>query len=237
MKRFVKKVALFVVLMPIVILVLIVSWGMVMPSVIHDNILFLRGSNSFLYQRVREAEQYKNSDVLVLGASHAYREIDPTIFKNKGYKLFNLGSSSQTPLQTRILLNRYLSTLNPHVILYEVYPEVFCMDGVESALDLISNDRVELDFLTMSLAIHDIKPYLSLIYSYFRQVFALDAHKSIPDTLSGDMYVSGGFVRKKMEMFNPPDKFTLVSWEINQIQWEEKLSFFSHLSLNLKGTV
>ena len=75
-----------------------------MPRFINDNIYNLIGSDSFLYQRVREADTTANVNILVLGASHAYRGIDPRVFTEKGYRLFNLGSSSQTPLQTQILL-------------------------------------------------------------------------------------------------------------------------------------
>ena len=54
-------------------------------------------------------------------------------------KTFNLGSSSQTPIQTKMLLDEHLDRLNPKLVVFEVYPVVFQLEGVESALDFIAN--------------------------------------------------------------------------------------------------
>ena len=79
----------------------------------------------------------KNVDVLFLGSSHAYRGFDPRIFRKRGYSSFNLGSSAQTPSQTKVWLKRYLKHLNPKIVIYEVYPGTFSSDGIEASLDLV----------------------------------------------------------------------------------------------------
>jgi len=78
-------------------------------------------------------------DILFLGSSHSYRGFNPQYFS--GYKTFNLGSSAQTPIQTNLLLKRYLHQLNPKTIVYEVYPISLSIDGVESSSDIIANDH------------------------------------------------------------------------------------------------
>ena len=74
------------------------------------------GAYGHMHSRIREIPEFKNIDILFLGASNAYRGLDTRIFEKNGWKSFNLGSSSQTPLQTFILLDRYLDHLNPKVV-------------------------------------------------------------------------------------------------------------------------
>ena len=87
--------------------------------------------------RLNEVKNIKNIDILFLGSSHTYRGFDTRVFKKNGYNSFNLGSSSQSPIQTLTLTKRYLNQLNPKLIVYEVYPTTFTIDGIESSLDII----------------------------------------------------------------------------------------------------
>jgi len=151
--------------------------------------------------RIREVQQTRDVDILFLGSSHAYRGFDPRVFKQAGFKIFNLGSSQQSHLQTRVLLQHYLKSLNPRVILYEVFPSIFSVDGVESALDLITNDRNDLESIRMALRINNIKVYNALIYGFFHQ-----AIHPFPQTRESarhgrDLYVPGGYVEREMATF------------------------------------
>ena len=92
-------------------------------------------SYGHMYSRISEIKNQEDVDILFLGSSHAYRGFDTRIFLENGYKSFNLGSSAQTPTQTKVLVERYLGSLNPELVIYEVYPKTFTMDGVESSLD------------------------------------------------------------------------------------------------------
>lgn len=218
MRKFILKSILFTTLLPIVMIVMIIIWGQIAPKFISDNINFLLGSDSFLYQRVREAPNYGKSDILVLGASHAYRGIDPRIFEKEKIKLFNFGSSSQTPIQTKMLLKKKLNYIKPDLVLYEVYPESFCMDGVESSVDFLSNDYITKSTLDMCFEVNDLRTYLTLIYSGFRQIFKLDKDKVIPDNIDNDTYISGGYVEKGYSEFKQPEKTDSITWKINNNQ-------------------
>ena len=83
-----------------------------------------------MFTRLKEVKTVKNVDILFLGSSHTYRGFDTSIFHDCGYSAFNLGSSSQTPIQTLTLANRYLKQLNPKLVVLEVYPGNFTGDGV-----------------------------------------------------------------------------------------------------------
>ena len=66
-----------------------------------------------IFQRTRsEIDTIKNVDIIFLGSSHAYRAFDPDIFQNHGFSSFNLGSSSQSPLNSYFLMKKYIQKCN-----------------------------------------------------------------------------------------------------------------------------
>ena len=118
--------------------------GDFIPSKWTKNLIYKSGGAGHSLNRFDEVKNKENVDILFLGSSHTYRGFDNRIFNNasaNGFTSFNLGSSAQTPIQTEVLLNRYLNQLNPKIAIYEVYPITFTLDGIESAMDLISNDQ------------------------------------------------------------------------------------------------
>src|SRR5689334_14184152 len=70
------------------------------------NLNYRLGAYGHLFTRVKEIDSVKKVDILFLGSSHSYRGFDPRIFKQYGLTSFNLGSSSQTPIQAKILLEK-----------------------------------------------------------------------------------------------------------------------------------
>ena len=152
MKEFLKHTLLFICLLSFLYAGCVFLSGLIFPSSTTRNLKYPLGSYGHLNSRVKDIKNHSDVDVLFLGSSHAYRGFDPRIFKKHGITSFNLGSSSQTPIQTEILLNRYLNSLNPKLVVYEVYPGFLRNDGVESALDLIANDKI--DFLTIKMSLN-----------------------------------------------------------------------------------
>ena len=201
MKKFISSTILFLLFSLIFYLIFLFFWGRYAPSRFKPNINYRIGSYGHLYSRLSEVKNYGNVDVLFLGSSHAYRGFDTRIFSDNGYKSFNLGSSAQTPAQTKVLLNRYLDSLNPELVIYEVYPETFAIDGVESSLDLIANDINGLHTLEMALKINNIKTYNTLIYGYTRDLFGLNNSFSEPIIKGNDTYISGGYVEKELGFY------------------------------------
>lgn len=202
MKKFLIHIILFACFALVGYAVLVVIWGEVMPKGFKKNINYRVGSYGHMNTRVREAKQFENVDILFLGASDAYRSFDTRIFEAQGYKSFNLGSSSQSPLQTEVLLKKYLPTLNPKKVIYAVSPFVLCSDGVESALDLEANEDIDWNTFKMVMNVNQIKPYNTFIYATYRQLRHKDDNFIEPLETDEDKYVKGGFVEKKNYTFN-----------------------------------
>ena len=157
MRKFIKKISLFILFSSLFYLIVLFVWASYLPDAFKPNINYRIGSYGHSFSRLKEVEQAKDVDIVFVGSSHAYRGFDPRIFKKEGFSCFNLGSGSQTPFQTKLLLDRYLDQLNPHVLVYEVYPATFTLDGVESAVDLLSNGKIDEYSIEMAWDINHLK--------------------------------------------------------------------------------
>lgn len=220
MKKFVKNIALFVPVFVIFYCVVICLLGEFAPYRFRDIVNYRLGANGYLHSKIREIKEFKNVDILFVGTSHAYRGFDVRIFQKHGYKTFNLGSSIQTPIQTNLLLERYLEELNPKLVVYDVNPDIFGNDGVESSLDLISNDRIGFDTFEMAFNLNNVHTYNTLIFSYYKQITDADKKYKEDEIKGEDTYISGGFVQKKLKRFTsekhyPKEKYSLDSMQLD----------------------
>jgi hypothetical protein len=112
----------------------------------------LPGGYGYTLTRFREAEETHDIDVLFLGSSRCYYSFAPHVFDRLGLKTFNMGSPSQTPLNTRFLLDRYWDRLNPKLVVFEVNLHILEKDGIESFYDLMINTPASWDMARMGLA-------------------------------------------------------------------------------------
>jgi hypothetical protein len=165
--------------------------------------------SGFLYFRINDIKHYKDVDILFLGSSLSYRGFDVRIFKKYGYAAFNLGSSAQTPIQTKVLVERYLKTLNPKRIVYAVDPAMFGRDGVESALDIISNDANDKESFEMVFNINNLKVWNTFFYALERNLLQMDRtkNKEIPAISNKDIYITGGYVETTASKFESQEKY------------------------------
>jgi hypothetical protein len=173
--------------------ILLYTFGNLLSNRNTPNLLYKTGHN---YLRLQEVKKTTDVDILFLGSSHAYRGFDTRIFKASGYKVFNLGSSSQTPIQTEIVLNRYLKQLNPKLVVFEVNPGFFTSDGVESSLDLIANDYNDLNTFKMALEQTNTKVYNTFLYAIGERLFG-----DTPN-LKLETYHKGGYVSRDSLTYN-----------------------------------
>lgn len=202
MRKFILSFLLFIPFAVVVYLVLLFVFdNRHLPKRLRSNLTYSLGAYGHTYSRLKEVKNMKDVDILFLGSSHSYRGFDTRFFKDHGLTTFNLGSISQTPIQTNVLLKRYLQKLHPNTIIYEVYPATFVLDGVESALDIVANDKNDVYSLEMALDINNAKVYNSLVYAYVRSLLNLDVSYVENKQKDEDTYVSGGFVEKKLEHF------------------------------------
>lgn len=202
MKKFLKSVLLFIPFAAVIYLALLLLWGVeFMPDYLRPNLKYRAGSEGHTSERLKEVKTMDDLDILFIGSSHAYRGFDTRIFEKNGLRVFNLGTSAQTPEQTMVLLNRYLDQLNPRLIIYEVYPRVFTNDGAESALDIIRNDANDIHSLRMALKINNSKVYNTLLYAVMQQ--ALNSHntRSKPVQNKKETYIRGGYTGREMTYF------------------------------------
>lgn len=218
MKKFLKSLIQFTIFTGIMYLVLLFAWGSLLPGKCSFNLNYRIGSYGHMYSRLQDVKKVKNIDILILGSSHAYRGFDPRIFQKYGFSAFNLGSSGQTPVQTELLLKKYLEKINPKMIIFEVSPLIFSTDGVESALDLIANDTIDSHTIKMSIELNHLKVYNTLLYGLFSQLVNLNAGYREPLARRDDTYIPGtGYVEKKLK-YNDENKADDKRYVINKKQ-------------------
>ena len=169
-----------------------------MPPFARKNLNYSLGAYGHMHTRLQEVSNYNNIDILFTGSSHAYRGFDTRIAESYGYTTFNLGSSAQTPVQTKLLLERYLEQLQPKILIYEVYPYTFEIDGVESSLDIIANGTIDGNTLKMAFKLNHIKTYNSLVYGCYRHLLNRDKNFKENTVTGEDTYIPGGFVERKI---------------------------------------
>lgn len=221
MNRFLKNVFLFILVVSVAYpFMVFLSGYLPISKALKLNLKYRRGSYGHMYTRLNEVKQLDGHvDILFLGSSHSYRGFDPRNFKDK--KTFNLGSSSQAPIQTKILLKRYLSKINPKIVIYEVYPGTFVADGVESSLDLIANDNNDFESVKMAFELNNIDTYNTLIYAYFVNILNLNKKFVEPIIKDDDTYISGGFVEKKIKYYKYENITKNEVWKLNKKQIEK----------------
>ena len=203
MRKFLNSIILFIPFAIVLYIVMVFIWGLIIPQLVKKNINYRLGTYGHMFTRLQEADTTNEIDILVLGSSHAYRGIDPRIFKKAGYTLFNLGSSNQTPIQSEILLHRYIKKLKPKLVIIEVNPLFFANDGVESSVDIIANAKNDLSTLKMAFTINNVKTYNTLIYGILRDIFGLNSSFKESHKKDDDTYIAGGFVERKSEKHIP----------------------------------
>ena len=199
MKKFIENFFLFFLLSLFFYVVFIFLSGIYLQQSFRPNLKFPFNGYGNSLERFKEVDSTSKVDVLFLGNSHAYRGFDPRIFKRFGYTSFNLGSSSQTPIQTELLLERYLINLSPKLIVYEVSPINFTSDGVESAIDIVANDKFRYDFFRMALKVNNLKVYNATFFSFCRYLTNIKLSAKKMQNSQNDFYISGGYVQKQIE--------------------------------------
>ena len=178
-----------------------------------------------LKTRIDDIKNYTEIDALVIGSSHAYRGYDPRIFKREGLTIFNLGSSSQSPIQSYYLLKKYIEELDPKLVIIEVFPETFTSDGIESTIDLTSNCPLDMELMQMTFSFRNIKPFNAMVYRIIDQE-VLNHNYYESKTVQLDRYISGGYVEREMGHSKPyviPDSIDLDLDENQLIAFEKSL--------------
>ena len=229
MKRFLLKLSVFTVFSIVGYITFVILFGLYAPVSLKKNLVYtLTDGYENTYSRLKEIKAVKNVDILVLGSSHAYRGYDPRIFHTENVTLFNLGTSSQTPVQTEFLAERYLEQLNPKMVIVDVYPKLFGSDGAECMIDLLQNTHIDKGLVGLTAKINNIKGYNSLIYCSYRQVIGLNKNLQERKVVDSEYYISGGYV-ETYKNYQPT-----IKYEESYVLLEKQMEAFNRMMTKLK---
>lgn len=193
-------------------------WGDFAPNLLTKNLAKKEMIPGFMENRLTDLNATEKVDILFVGSSHAYRGFDTRLFKNAGFTTFNLGSSNQTPIQTDLLLKRYLKKLQPKIIIYEVYPNTFAVDGTESTLDLMVNDTLDYDLVKLAFHHNDVMVYNTLIYSYYRKLSKNKKNIGV-SFQKNDQYIFNGYVETN-DTTSQSYNYEKQEYQFNSVQFE-----------------
>lgn len=177
--------------------------------------------NGYGHERTRMAdvEGHERVDIVFLGSSHAYRGFDPRIWTQRGHTSFNLGSTAQSLLQTELLVAAELRDLHPKLAIIEVHPGPFRESGVESALDLIANRRIDRHTLRMAVRLRHPYVWNAIAYGALRQAAGYDERFVEPRRRKEDQYIDGGFVERTEGHFTPSGSAKREDADPAPLQW------------------
>ena len=150
--------------------------------------------HSHTYSRLFEADTTsKNYEYLAIGSSHCYRSLI-----TDSINMFNLGSSAQSHFQTYLITKEYLEKINPKVVIYEIYPDIFYGNlHLESQIDVnyaVRNFR-SIKHLLAHTSFRNVR---SIVNSSMLDVFDLKNSAAFASRSkdSVNIYVAGGYVRR-----------------------------------------
>jgi hypothetical protein len=231
MARFLRSLMLYMLFLLPFYMISTFFWELFVDHPYKPN-LVIKPHEGFLSNRLLDLRNTSDVDILFLGSSKAYRGFDNRIFYRSNYKTFNLGSSAQTHIQTNFLLKEHLSQLNPKFIVYEVYPDTFIGDGVESAVNIISSPTsINFNSLRFVWDMNNVKVYNTFLNTITRKIFNIEQKLSYIE--GADKYIKGGFVEHISEqdtiIYLPKEK-----WIPNEKQIEK---FDENLNLIRKHNI
>jgi hypothetical protein len=158
------------------------------------NSRIVTGKTNYTLTRLREAKNYANIDVLFLGSSLAFRGVDTRPFQEKGLKVFNLGTSAQTPYNSYFLLKEFSPKLRPKYVVLDMYWTMMNLENpTESTIDIMSNHQLTSNIVEMAFNTRDFTTISSLIANYISRLHT-PLHELKDQHSPNDRYIRGGYV-------------------------------------------
>lgn len=193
-----------------------INW---LPGWCRPNVMYLKNGDGYMFQRLAEADSTQDIDVLFLGSSHTYQGYNPAYFSP--YKVFNLGSSNQTHVQTQWLLHKYLEQLKPQLIVYEINPNMLYNDDTESSVDIISNSSQLQEFTSMVHTENAFQLFHTYVYRCMDKIWPSTQFSQPANNEWGDKYIGAGFVEKNKTQNShfDPATFITIPTHINSYSW------------------
>ncbi|HMN04892.1 MAG TPA: hypothetical protein PKD45_04125 [Flavobacteriales bacterium] len=104
-----------------------------------------------------EFAPHKHYDAIILGSSHTNRGYDPEVFAKRGYSVFVLGSKAQTPMNSYPVIKYLLDSSNCPLLIYDIFDKMLINNGMESTVDLMTNQPSNRVALYMAYAQRDLR--------------------------------------------------------------------------------
>ena len=202
MRQFIKSLLLYIPVCCLTYILLVCIWGEFIPVAYRTN-LSIENRNQNTSMRLHDLSNYEDIDILFLGSSRAFSGFDTRMYERLGYSAFNMGTSSQTPIQTKVLLERYLDVLKPELIIFEVSPSMFSSDGVESSTDIIANGRCDMAAVKMGIKSRHIKVLNTLIFRLYTKTFKRNTEPEAKRLNYDRRYMEGGFLESDQMEYKP----------------------------------
>lgn len=124
-------------------------------ALIHRTGDYYQWKGGVAWQKFAEWPVDRKWDALVVGSSHAYRGYDPRVFDEHGLAMFNLGSTAQTPLSSRVIVDEYVDATTTRLLIFDLYENAFNQAGNESVSDLTQNIGSDRAALELAWDFHD----------------------------------------------------------------------------------
>lgn len=156
---------------------------------------FYHAQGGIAYAKFKEFDPAAHYDALVIGSSHAYRGYDPRSFAKHGLRMFNLGSSAQTPMNSFHVLKNHVAHGSRPLVIYDVYEGAFENDGLESTSELVVNIGSDKAALGMAWELRDLRAINMLAVRY---LLADGAPDHVDST-----YRTGGFAERADSLKEP----------------------------------
>jgi len=144
--------------------------------------------------RLAEADSSTAVDVLFLGSSLCYRGFDTRIWQAHGLSAFNIGSHAQTPLQSEMLLTRYLHRFDPKLVVLTADPAIVANQGIEASLDMLAHGDVDHAAFIMTLRTGQLKTWITFLHCFLRTRALGGKGRAVEHPYGMDTYIPGGFV-------------------------------------------
>ncbi|MFM9986549.1 MAG: hypothetical protein ACKVOK_15015 [Flavobacteriales bacterium] len=234
MKKFILQIGIFLLFAAAFYFVALNIWGVYAPKFMAGNVKQKIGVHGFTAKRIHDVGEVSNVDILFIGSSHCYRGYDPRIFQRENFSSFNLGSNSQTPIQSEILLKRHLKNLSPDLVILDVYPVVMQNDGIESTIDFLGNTTIQKDLAAIALQSKNAVVLNTLLFRYTRQNLGLDTLPIHRTTKGSDTYVEYGFVQNNAVFKNTATYSTKkIEFSDDQVDaFENMIQFLNDEKIN-----
>ncbi|MBT3544243.1 MAG: hypothetical protein HN488_02750 [Saprospiraceae bacterium] len=187
--------------------IMVILCGEYLPTPLRINLNSREGIDNNILKKIEDLEDVNNLDVLFLGSSHAYRSFDPRIWDTYGYTTFNLGTSSQTHIHSGLLLKEYIPRIKPSLVVYEVYPDMFSNNGVESNTVFLSFNICYDQMKDVVLKNINVKTINEYIYASYRRWKYPKENILIELDTTLKIYRSRGFVENKSSSFTEVNNY------------------------------